>query len=98
MQRLSIRQYYRYQCRCCQFQYQYQCQYNIGECNVFYRYADVKNMADTDINIGASLDFICMCLIYLLDDYYGYVRIHNKLYVTGSAKTLHVSLQILTHF
>ena len=30
---------------------------SIGQCNVFYRCADVKNMADidTDINIGASL-------------------------------------------
>ena len=46
MKLLPICQYYRYQCRCCQFQYRYQCQCNIGQCNGFYRCADVKNMAD----------------------------------------------------
>ena len=52
MNLLPISQYYQCQCQC---QYRYQCQYNIGQSNRFYRCADVKNMADTDINIGASL-------------------------------------------
>ena len=60
MQHLPIRQYYRHQYRCCQFQYQYQCQYNIGHCNSvpeirFVKYPD--EMSEQDQNCSDIMEF-----------------------------------------